>query len=71
MERGDDPASEPVQALARRWKELVNEFTGGDPGIHASLTQMYQNEENIGGMNSVERQTMFDYIQRANEAATK
>ena len=28
MEKGTDPASETVQALARRWRELLREFTG-------------------------------------------
>ena len=29
MEKGTDPADETVQALARRWRELVEAFTGG------------------------------------------
>lgn len=33
MLRGDDPASDEVQGLARRWRELVREFTGGNPEI--------------------------------------
>ena len=33
MDQGTDPADERVQRLARRWQELVQEFTGGDPGI--------------------------------------
>jgi DNA-binding transcriptional MerR regulator len=69
MDHGDDPASEPVQKLAQRWMELVNEFTGGDPGVLASLTRMYQNEENVGGVNSAERGEMFTYVQRAREAS--
>lgn len=71
MARGDAPESQMAQELAKRWTGLVNEFTGGNPEVHASLTRMYQNEENVGGMNSDERQVMFDYIQRANEAAAK
>jgi len=34
---GEDPASERVQALAARWKKLVEGFTGGDPDISAGL----------------------------------
>ena len=41
MDRGVDPASPEVQAMARRWKEKVEEFTGGDPGIAASLNKVY------------------------------
>ncbi len=44
MDKGTDPAGETVQALARRWKELLREFTGGDPGIQSSLNRMYQEE---------------------------
>jgi MerR family transcriptional regulator, thiopeptide resistance regulator len=44
MEKGTDPASETVQALARRWRELLSEFTGGDPGIQRSLNRMYEQE---------------------------
>src|SRR5207247_1764250 len=31
MDKGTDPADERVQALAKRWMALVNEFTGGNP----------------------------------------
>ena len=36
MEAGTDPSNERVQALAARWMALVEEFTGGDPGIERS-----------------------------------
>jgi MerR family transcriptional regulator, thiopeptide resistance regulator len=45
MEQGTDPASAPVQALARRSLELIQAFTGGDPGIEQSLNRMYQQEQ--------------------------
>ena len=39
------PAADPeVRALARRWKALIDEFTGGDAGILASLKAMYRDE---------------------------
>lgn len=44
MEKGTDPTSESVQALARRWRSLIEEFTGGDPGITQSLNTLYQQE---------------------------
>ncbi|MEO8505838.1 MAG: MerR family transcriptional regulator [Acidobacteriota bacterium] len=67
MERGTDPASPVVQALAKRWKELVHEFTGGNPGISKSLTNMYKAEgpalqEKLG---HVPDAAMFEYISRA------
>jgi DNA-binding transcriptional MerR regulator len=69
MQRGDDPASEPVQALARRWSELLEMFTGGNPEIQQSLNTMYQEESNVAGMGTSEMREMGHYIQRANEAA--
>lgn len=39
-----DPASEEVQILARRWRGLVREFTGGDAGIQRSLNTMFEQE---------------------------
>lgn len=44
MKNGTDPAGESVQVLARRWLELVQEFTGGDASIARSLNNMYQHE---------------------------
>lgn len=44
MEAGIDPAGEPVQALARTAKSLIEEFTGGDPGIQRSLNNMHRDD---------------------------
>jgi MerR family transcriptional regulator, thiopeptide resistance regulator len=43
-ERGTDPADPAVQALVTRSGELIQMFTGGDPGIEASLKRMYEQE---------------------------
>ena len=43
-ERGVDPESEEARELARRWQALVDEFTGGDPEIAASVRRMYSGE---------------------------
>lgn len=43
---GVDPASERAQGLAARWEGLVEEFTGGDPGIRESLTRLYADRAN-------------------------
>lgn len=69
MEKATDPASETVQALSRRSRELVREFTGGDPGIADSLKRMYSDHPdapNRYGM-SVDP-AVFDYMRRAAEA---
>lgn len=44
--RGEDPAGEAGQEIARRRRELLNLFTGGDPGIEASLQKLYADKAN-------------------------
>jgi DNA-binding transcriptional MerR regulator len=42
--KGTDPGDPRVQELAGRWQALLQRFTGGDPGIAASLKRMYESE---------------------------
>jgi DNA-binding transcriptional MerR regulator len=44
MDKGTDPAAPEVQAMARRWMDLVNAFTGGDPGIERSLGRLWNEQ---------------------------
>jgi len=44
---GVPPADARVQALAARARDLVRAFTGGDPGIQASLERMYREGEGV------------------------
>jgi MerR family transcriptional regulator, thiopeptide resistance regulator len=44
MDNGTDPADPTVRKLAKRWRELVDAFTGGNKEIEASLKTMYQEE---------------------------
>ena len=46
MERGTDPADPRVQELAARWRALVEQFTGGDPGIRENLRRLYADQAN-------------------------
>jgi DNA-binding transcriptional MerR regulator len=71
MDKGTDPADERVQALARRWKELVQEFTGGDPGITKSLGRMYQEETAVHGMDTGGMRGLMGYVQQAWAAGGK
>jgi DNA-binding transcriptional MerR regulator len=41
---GTDPADPEVQALTVRWRALIEQFTGGDPGIRSSLKRHYDDE---------------------------
>ncbi len=71
MDRGTDPADERVQQLARRWKGLVQEFTGGNPGITQSLGRMYKEETTVAGMDTAHMRQMMEYVGKAMEAAKK
>lgn len=65
MEKGTDPRSETVRALARRWMALVEEFTGGDPGIRQSLGTMYESESQVHGMETGPMREMMAYIKQS------
>jgi MerR family transcriptional regulator, thiopeptide resistance regulator len=41
---GTDPADPRLDPLVERWTDLIRQFTGGDPGIKASLQRMYDTE---------------------------
>jgi len=43
---GEDPAGDKGKALAARWKALVEEFTGGDREIAASVGRMWSDRTN-------------------------
>lgn len=42
----EDPAGPKAQVLGARWRELVNQFTGGDPEIQKGLNAMWADREN-------------------------
>lgn len=68
MAKGTDPTSEPVKALARRSIELIQAFTGGDPGIERSLNRMYQQEQpEVVSRGRVDAEVMA-YLARAKAA---
>ena len=74
MEEGRDPASEEVQALARRSASLIEEFTGGDPGIRASLGTMYRNEgpQNVMSGHGMDMPAgLWEYMGKATAALRK
>jgi MerR family transcriptional regulator, thiopeptide resistance regulator len=41
---GTDPSDPRMLELARRWRELIERFTGGDDGIRQSLARMYREQ---------------------------
>lgn len=64
MDRGTDPASETVRALAARWDALVREFTGGNPGLERSVATMYREQPRVAERMGLDRE-ILDYIARA------
>lgn len=70
-EAGVDPGDPEPQALGRRAGELIQLFTGGDPGIAASLQRMYEQEgpeRASRGMGSPED---FEYLAAIRAAAVR
>ena len=55
-----------MQALAKRWMELIGMFTGGDPGILESLKNFYRGEPQVAQQQGLEA-GMSEYIQKALE----
>jgi DNA-binding transcriptional MerR regulator len=43
-EKGTDPSDPQMQEVARRWRELIELFTQGDPELLTSLKTMFQQE---------------------------
>ena len=67
MEKGTNPASPEVQALARRWRELVRAFSGGDRTIETSLGTMFREEPGMAEKQGLSPD-LLRYVQRAWEA---
>jgi len=64
MQKGTDPRDPRMQALAKRWMELVHEFTGGDPGITQSLQNLYQGEPEFAAEQALDGE-VFAYVRKA------
>lgn len=47
MLAGTDPANERMRPLALRWRELVREFTGGNPSIERKVRAAYVEEPKL------------------------
>jgi DNA-binding transcriptional MerR regulator len=64
MAANTDPADPRVQALAKRWMELVQAFSGGNREIEKGVMTMYRNEPQVAQQYGIDT-TMFPYIQKA------
>ena len=68
----EDPAGPKAQALLTRWRNLVAEFSGGDPSIQHGLNAMYADQENWPQPQKQSfgiRPEIENFIRRAMEAA--
>jgi DNA-binding transcriptional MerR regulator len=71
MEGGVDPADPRAQALGRRWRELVEMFTGGDPEIAAGLERLYQEQDPATLTHSADVDpALWSYVERIHAAAS-
>jgi DNA-binding transcriptional MerR regulator len=66
----EDPAGEKAQALAARWRNLVGQFTGGDPEISAGLRKLYADQGNWpaefkGRMTPFLKKEVWEFIGKA------
>jgi hypothetical protein len=57
-----------VQALARRSDELIEMFTGGDPGIRASLQRLYEDQGPERASRGMATPELQEYLRRAHAA---
>ncbi|MDQ6873709.1 MAG: TipAS antibiotic-recognition domain-containing protein [Actinomycetota bacterium] len=62
---GTDPADPRVQELAGRWQGLIEQFTGGDPGVRASLGRMYAEEGVESASRGAVDSELMEYVGRA------
>jgi hypothetical protein len=69
MRKGTDPASPVVQAMAARWRELIQAFSGGDVGIESSLGKMFKAEPQMAADQGLDPE-IFQYVGRALRAGS-
>ncbi len=64
LEAGTEPSHPRVIELARRWMGLVEEFTGGDPGLAKSVGKLYQGEPQMRQKTGLDAGLM-EYVSKA------
>ncbi|HZS94379.1 MAG TPA: MerR family transcriptional regulator [Chloroflexota bacterium] len=63
------PVDNPrVQELAGRWRDLIEQFTGGDEGILRSLQAMYREEGTEQPSRGMVSSELMEYVMKALEA---
>jgi DNA-binding transcriptional MerR regulator len=69
MDKGTDPADPRLRPIGERSRELLEMFTGGDPGIQASLKRMYETEGPEKASRGMADPAVFEYLAKVRAAA--
>jgi DNA-binding transcriptional MerR regulator len=69
MDKGTDPADPRLRPIGERARELLDMFTGGDPGIQASLKRMYETEGPEKASRGMADPAVFEYLAQVRAAA--
>jgi DNA-binding transcriptional MerR regulator len=72
MEKGTDPGDAKMQDLAKRWVDLLNWSTGGDPGMKQSLKRLWEEQgDNLAAQfgSKYDSRPVWGYIDKAIAAA--
>lgn len=65
---GTDPADPRAQALVARADALIEAFTGGDPGMRASLERMYREQGPENASRGMVKPELAEYLDAARAA---
>jgi len=68
---GTDPTGPRMLELARRWRSLIEQFTGGDDGIRQSLATMYREQSPEAASRGVVDAELMQYVGRALDALNR
>ena len=69
MENGTDPADPKLRPIGERSRELLEMFTGGNPGIEKSLKTMYETEGPEKASRGMADPAVFAYLAEIRAAA--
>jgi DNA-binding transcriptional MerR regulator len=69
MENGTDPADPKLRPIGERSRELLEMFTGGNPGIEKSLKTMYETEGPEKASRGMADPAVFAYLAEVRAAA--
>jgi DNA-binding transcriptional MerR regulator len=69
MDSGTDPADPRLRPIGERSRELIQMFTGGDPGIQAGLKRMYDTEGPEKASRGMADPAVFEYLAQVRAAS--